>query len=163
MFTAYNPRAASAYQRINVETSMHTLDQYQIVCLLFDGLLASIGAARGALARKDVSAKCAAVSKALRILQEGLTTGLDTVDGGELATNLGALYDYCANQLIQANMHNDDAAFQEVQRLIETVAQAWKSMKQTPAAPASPAAPVATTKVASQRAGGYGHLSLVGA
>ncbi|MDD2925559.1 flagellar export chaperone FliS [Rhodoferax sp.] len=163
MFTAYNPRAASAYQRINVETSVHTMDQYQIVCLLFDGLMESIGVARGALARKDIAAKCAAVSKALRILQEGLTTGLDTVDGGELAANLGALYDYCASQLIQANVRNDDAIFQEVQRLIEPVAQAWKTMKQTPTAPASPATPVATTKVASQRAGGYAHLSLVGA
>ena len=31
MFNAFTPRSASAYQRINVETSMHTIDQYQLV------------------------------------------------------------------------------------------------------------------------------------
>lgn len=29
MFSAYSPRAANAYQRINVETSMHTIDQHR--------------------------------------------------------------------------------------------------------------------------------------
>ncbi len=32
MFTAYQSRA-NAYQRINVETSMHTIDQHQLVSL----------------------------------------------------------------------------------------------------------------------------------
>ena len=37
MFSAYSPRAANAYQRINVETSMHTMDQHQLVSLLYEG------------------------------------------------------------------------------------------------------------------------------
>jgi flagellar protein FliS len=130
MFSAHNPRAASAYQRINVETAMHTMDQHQIVSLLFDGVLGSLSSARGALARGDIAAKCTAVSQALRIIEEGLMTGLDTVDGGELAHNLEALYDYAVKRLIFANARNDDAIFQEVQRLIEPIAQGWKMIKQ---------------------------------
>jgi flagellar protein FliS len=129
MFTAYSPRAASAYQRINVETSMHTIDQHQLASLLFEGLLGAIAAARGALARGDVPAKCTAVSRALKIIEEGLETGLDKVDGGELASNLEALYDYATHTLIMANARNDDALFQEVQRLIETIADGWKMIK----------------------------------
>ena len=94
MFTAYNPRAASAYQRINVETSMHTIDQHQLVSLLYDGVLGAITSARGALARGDVPLKCSSISKAIRIIEEGLGTALDRDGGGELAQNLGALYDY---------------------------------------------------------------------
>ena len=135
MFATHSPRAASAYQRINVETSMHTMDQHQLVALLYQGALGAIASARGAMARGDVLGKCNAISKAIRIIEEGLNTGLDRVDGGELAQNLGALYDYCVLRLTLANVRNDDAIMQEVQRLIEPVAQAWMDMKGT-AAPA---------------------------
>lgn len=138
MFNAYNPRAANAYQRINLETSMHTLDQHQLVSLLYEGVLSAIATARGALARGDVLAKCNAVSKATRILEEGLGTALDRVDGGELAENLGALYDYCVRRLILANARNDDALFQEVQRLVEPIALGWKAIKAPAASPAEP-------------------------
>ena len=138
MFTAYNPRAASAYQRINVETSMHTMDQHQLVSLLYDGVLGAITSARGALARGDVPLKCSSISKAIRIIEEGLGTALDRDGGGELAQNLGALYDYCLQRLIQANIRNDDAILEEVARLIEPIAQGWNEIKK-PAAERAPA------------------------
>ena len=138
MFTAYNPRAASAYQRINVETSMHTIDQHQLVSLLYDGVLGAITSARGALVRGDVPLKCSSISKAIRIIEEGLGTALDRENGGELAQNLGALYDYCLQRLIQANIRNDDAILEEVARLIEPIAQGWNEIKK-PAAERAPA------------------------
>ena len=131
MFSAHSPSAANAYQRINIETSMHTIDQHQLVSLLFEGVLNSIATARGAMARGDVAGKVGAISKDLRILEEGLSTGLDRVEGGELAQNLGALYDYCMQRLILANAHNDDALMQEVMRLIEPVAQGWNEIRKT--------------------------------
>ncbi len=128
MFTAYQSRA-NAYQRINVETSMHTIDQHQLVSLLYAGVLNSIATARGAMARGDVATKCAAISKAVRILEEGLSTALDREGGGALASNLDALYDYSLRRLIQANAKNDDAMLEEVARLIEPVAQGWNEIK----------------------------------
>ncbi|GAB2747842.1 flagellar export chaperone FliS [Melaminivora jejuensis] len=139
MFTPFSARTASAYQRINVETSMHTIDQHQLVSLLFEGILQSIATARGALARGDIAAKCAAVAKALRILEEGLMTALDREAGGELAANLGAVYDYALQQLILANARNDDALLGQVARLFEPIAQSWNEIKNHPA----PVAPVA--------------------
>ncbi|WP_374608153.1 flagellar export chaperone FliS [Diaphorobacter nitroreducens] len=129
MFTAFTPRSASAYQRINVETSMHTMDQHQLVSLLLDGLLQAVATARGALARGDVQTKCGSITKALRILEEGLMTALDREAGGEVAANLEAVYDYALRRLIQANARNDDTMLQEVSRLIEPIVQAWKEMK----------------------------------
>jgi flagellar protein FliS len=131
MFTVMNPRAAAAYQRINVETSMHTIDQHQLVSLLYEGVLGAIATARGALARGDVSTKCGSISKAVRILEEGLMTALDRQAGGALADNLGALYDYSLRRLILANARNDDAMLHEVARLIEPIAQGWKDMKKS--------------------------------
>ena len=110
---------------------MHTIDQHQLVSLLFEGLLGAIATARGALARGDVVTKCNSIAKAIRILEEGLSTALDREDGGALAENLGALYDYCLHRLILANARNDDALMQEVMRLIEPVAQGWNEIKKT--------------------------------
>lgn len=137
MFSAYTPRAANAYQRINVETSMHTIDQHQLVALLYEGVISSIATARGALARGDVLGKVNAISKAIRIIEEGLMTALDKEDGGELAQNLGNLYEYCMHRLILANARNDDALMQEVMRLIEPVAQGWNEIKKPGFAPAN--------------------------
>ena len=129
MFSAYSPRAANAYQRINVETSMHTIDQHQLVSLLYEGVLNAVATARGAMARGDVLGKVNGISKAVRILEEGLSTALDKEDGGELAQNLGDLYDYCLHRLILANARNDDAMMLEVMRLIEPVAQGWNEIE----------------------------------
>ena len=131
MFSAHSHRTANAYQRINVETSMHTIDQHQLVSLLYEGVLGAIATARGALARGDVSTKCNSVAKAVRILEEGLMTALDRNAGGALAENLGAVYEYSLRRLIQANARNDDAMLQEVARLIAPIAQGWKDMKNT--------------------------------
>ena len=128
MFSAYSPRAANAYQRINVETSMHTIDQHQLVSLLYEGVLNAVATARGAMARGDVLGKVNGISKAVRILEEGLSTALDKEDGGELAQNLGDLYDYCLHRLILANARNDDAMMLEVMRLIEPVALGWNEI-----------------------------------
>jgi flagellar protein FliS len=144
MFRNQTSRSAGAYQRIHVETSMYAMDQHQIVSLLLDGLLAALSTARGALARGDIAAKCEAIAKALRILEEGLSTGLDTVEGGELAENLAALYDYSSRRLILANVQNSDEILQQVQRLIEPIAQGWQSIKN----PVQPA-PIEATRSSS--------------
>ena len=129
MFNAYSPRSANAYQRINVETSMHTIDQHKLVSLLYEGVLNAIATARGAMARGDVLGKCNAISKAIRILEEGLSTALDKVDGGELAQNLGNLYEYCVRNLVLANSRNDDTAMEQVMHLIEPIATGWNAIK----------------------------------
>ena len=148
MFAAYQPRAASAYQRINVETSMHTIDQHQLVSLLYEGVLSSIATARGALARGDVLTKCNSVSKAVRIIEEGLMTALDRDAGGKLAQNLEALYDYSLRRLLLANAHNDDAMLAEVAHLFEPIAQGWNQIKTPTAAAVAPRAEVRVAAMA---------------
>jgi flagellar protein FliS len=130
MFSSYSDRTANAYKRISVETSMNTIDQHKLAALLFEGVLSSIAVARGAMARGDVLTKVNAVTKAIRILEEGLSTALDRVDGGELAANLSDLYAYCVRQLTLANVRNDDALMAEVSDLIQPIAKGWNEMRQ---------------------------------
>ena len=54
MFTSVNSRAASAYKRVAVETSVQGADPHTLVGLLYDALLQSIAQARGAMSRGDI-------------------------------------------------------------------------------------------------------------
>lgn len=129
MFTSVHSRAASAYKRVSAETSVQGADPHQLVELLFDALLQSLASARGAMSRSDIAGKGQAIGKAVRIIEEGLKAGLNVREGGELAMNLQALYDYSIGRITQANLHNDPKALEEVTLLIEPLAQSWKLIR----------------------------------
>ena len=130
MYTPVSSRAANAYRQIGVQSGIDGATPHQLVQMLFDGLLQSLNAARGALQRGEIENKGAHIGKSVRILEEGLKGALNPVQGGELAVNLGTLYDYCISRLTMANLRNDLALVEEVVGLIEPVAQGWKEMGQ---------------------------------
>ncbi|WP_332745601.1 flagellar export chaperone FliS [Hydrogenophaga sp.] len=134
MFTSVNSRAASAYKRVSADTGVSTADPHQLVGLLFDGLIQSLNAARGAMERGEVEAKGQAIGKAVRILEEGLKAGLNLAQGGDLARNLNGLYGFAVQRLTLANLRNDRAAVAEVVALIEPLADSWKQIRGTAAA-----------------------------
>ena len=129
MFTSASSRAANAYKRVAAETSVQGANPHSLVELLFDALLQSLATARGAIARSDVVTKGQAISKAVRIIEEGLKAGLNVRDGGDLAQNLLALYDYSIGRLTLANLRNDASLLEEVSGLIEPVASSWKLIR----------------------------------
>lgn len=128
MFTHRASKSASTYKQVSVETSVDHATPHNLVEMLFDGLLVAVGAARAAMQRGDIKAKCKQIVVAVRILEEGLKCALNMEQGGELASNLDRLYGYCVVRLTQANARNDDAALAEVQRLIEPLAKSWKQI-----------------------------------
>lgn len=129
MFTSVSTRASSAYKRVAAETGVQGADAHQLVGLLFDALMQSLNQARGAIERGEVETKGKALSKAVRILDEGLKAGLNLREGGELAGNLHQLYGYGIERLTQANLRNDGAAVAEVVGLIEPLAQSWQQIR----------------------------------
>lgn len=135
MFTSVSTRAASTYHRVGLETSIDGASPHHLVALLFDALLRHLASARQALARGDITLKGSEIGKAVRILDEGLKSGLNEQQGGAVAANLRGVYGYCIWCLTQANLKNDDAKLAEVISLIEPVADAWKQVDPAPAAP----------------------------
>ena len=129
MFTSVSARSAAAYKIASIDASVEMADSHQLVSLLFDALLQNLGAARIHIANRDIPKKCKSINTALRILEEGLIAALDLENGGEVAANLRALYDYCVRRLVLANAKNDAAGLQEISNLIEPVATAWKQIK----------------------------------
>ena len=129
MFIPVNMRSASAYKSVGVETAVAGADAHQLVSLLYDALMQSLGAARLSLQSGDISGKGKALGRACRVIEEGLKAGLNDAKGGELASNLRSLYDYCTVVLTEANLKSDVKKVEEVIGLIQPMADAWKQIK----------------------------------
>ncbi len=120
-------RALDSYAETKYEASISFADQHTLVAMLFSGLLDSLISVKKALMAEDLMAKSAAVTKAQGILL-GLSTTLDFENGGEIASDLAALYDYCLRALVKIQVENDLSRLQEVIRIITTLESAWGSI-----------------------------------
>jgi flagellar protein FliS len=129
MYTSVNMRSANAYRNVGVETAVSGADPHQLVGLLYQALMQSLGAAKLSLMAGDIPGKGKAIVRAVRLIEEGLKAGLNDAKGGELAVNLRGLYDYCILVLTEANLKNDVKKVDEVIGLVQPVAQAWSEIK----------------------------------
>lgn len=122
----FGPRSSgNMYRQIGIETGVSGATPHQLIGMLLDGALEAIAQARGALKAKQIEAKCKAITKAVRIVDEGLKASLDLDTGGELAANLNNLYAYVTTRLTQANLHSDDQALEECANLLSPLRDAW--------------------------------------
>jgi len=128
----YSHRSMSnVYRQIDVQTGITGASPHQLIAMLFNGALASIARARGAMGEGDIAAKCEAIGKSIRIVDEGLRASLNLEQGGELAGHLHALYAYITTRLTQANLHNDPAALEECAKLLTPIREAWMAVAPT--------------------------------
>ena len=126
-----NPQArqfAGAYHQVGVQTMVAGASPHGLVALLFDGFVAAVHRAKGALRNGDVAAKGQAIGHAVRIIDEGLKAALDLKAGGKLAADLSDLYAYVCLRLIQANLNSDEAALDECLNLVSPLREAWLSI-----------------------------------
>ncbi|HYR26266.1 MAG TPA: flagellar export chaperone FliS [Aquabacterium sp.] len=116
---------SSVYRQIDVETGVSGASAHHLITMLFNGALEAISRARGAMMNGEIEAKCAAISKSLSIIDEGLKSSLDLKAGGDLAMRLDDLYGYITMRLTQANLRNDPAALEECTNLLTPIRDAW--------------------------------------
>lgn len=131
MFAQANPFRAptsqvlsSLYRQVGVQTGVESASPHQLVLMLFDGVLEAIVQARGAMESGDVEVKGRAITRAARIVDEGLKAALSPA-GGEISHNLSSLYHYVSTRLVQAHLRNDVTALDECRRLMEPLRDAW--------------------------------------
>ena len=124
---AFRKKGLASYGEVNVQAGTAYADSVQLIQMLFDGLIDSLSAAEGQIERNEIAAKGESISRAIRIVM-GLQGSLDIEKGGEIAANLGDLYDYCTRRLMHANLKNDLEAVQEVKRLISEIREAWSQV-----------------------------------
>jgi flagellar protein FliS len=130
--TMTNPRAygaAHCYSQVGSEAAVTDADPHHLIKLLLDGALSRIAAAKGHMQRGEVGPKGECIGKAIAIV-DGLRAALDHAKGGEIARNLGDLYDYMEHGLLEANLRNDLARLDEVARLLGEIRDAWAAIGQ---------------------------------
>ena len=116
-----NPYAApNAYR----ESAVLTANPAQLVVLLYDGAArflkqAEIVGAEGAWG--DAGAR---MTRAEMIIDELLVT-LDMEQGGEIATQLQAIYVFCKRLLIEARIEKDVARIRRVASLLAELRESW--------------------------------------
>jgi flagellar protein FliS len=118
----------ASYQKISFESEVRGADPRHLITLLFDGAETALNTAQAQLANNDLRGKSESITKAIAIIVEGLSASLNLNEGGELAHNLAALYDYMVTRLVYANIHKDAVAIHEVQGLLSEIGGAWKIM-----------------------------------
>lgn len=126
-FASHGQRASAMYNRVGVETDVMTASPHRLVTLLLDGAFDSMTQAVGAIRTGNVEAKNRSLSRAVRILDEGLKAALD-LNSGELALDLRDLYAYICMRLTHANLHSDAVAVEDSMKLLQPIREAWGSI-----------------------------------
>ena len=102
--------ALNTYKNVGLESGVAAANPHQLILMLYQGALLAIASAKNQILRKQISAKGSSITKAIKIIDEGLKACLDVKQGGEIGKNLYDLYDYMNQRLLIANLKNDIAA-----------------------------------------------------
>lgn len=120
------PRAAAnAYAKVGLESGIVAASPHQLIVLLYEGAELAVRMAIRHIADGDLPQKAAAITKAGNIIHDGLRAALDMRQGGDLALQLDALYDYMNKRLMLAHVSNQTAPLEEVLGLLRELRQAW--------------------------------------
>ena len=119
-----------------LETRVLSADPVDLIAMSYEFATLRVHEARNALENRDIAERSRAISKAIAILGE-LESSLDYKLGGEIAYNLGRLYRYMTERLTQANVQQMDGPLAEVESLLETVGEAWRSIGTGPGSAAA--------------------------
>ena len=120
-------QVAQHYSSVKVQSSVLDATPHRLIQMLFEGGLERIAQAKGAMMQKQVARKGELISKAINIIG-GLQGSLNDKEGGELAANLDALYDYIIRRLMRANFDNDPAILDECSSLLAEVKAGWDAI-----------------------------------
>lgn len=106
---------------VSMANAGEDISPHQVISLLLEGALERIHQAKESLENSDQESFDLLVLKTIGILN-GLRASLNFEQGGEIATNLDALYDYVAAQL-QASPDEDKLV--EASTLLSQVKSGW--------------------------------------
>lgn len=128
-------RAAQQY----LQNHVRSRTPVELVVMLYDGAVRTVGAAADAAARRDIRTRRDNVSKALGILAE-LQASLDEEQGGQIARDLDELYAWMTSRLVDATIRQEAKPLHEVRKVLEILRDGWQQVASQPA-PAAAATP----------------------
>lgn len=122
-----NLAAMNQYKSVGVQSGVVDASPHQLITMLLDGALDRVATARGAIERQEIARKGELLGSAIAIV-DSLRASLDYDKGGEIATNLGMLYDYIESRLVEGNSSSDVALLDEASALLREIKAGWDSI-----------------------------------
>lgn len=122
-----------------LESRVYSASPAELVCLLYKKAIEKTGVARTALAQGDIPARTAAITRVVEIVGE-LAQSLVEPPGSdrttvEMMTNLRRLYEYLIFQLSTAQNEQTAAPLDQVERVLQTLLEAWEQLAAGTASP----------------------------
>ncbi|OEC39384.1 flagellar export chaperone FliS [Pseudomonas sp. 1D4] len=115
------------YRTVDLEARTAAAAPYELVLVLFDGLLDELARARGHIEARQYQQKGQSLEKCLNILN-GLSSALDYEGGGELVEGLARLYDYCIYRLADVSVTLSLEGLDEVVCLLGVLREGWEGV-----------------------------------
>ncbi len=107
-------------------------DPVTLVAMLYDKAVLSLKAAVQAIHKDEIEVRWKNSHRAREIINHLFTT-LDLEKGGEIASNLEALYAYMLQRLLDVDVKNDARAAEDVIELLEPLRTSWSELARTSA------------------------------
>ena len=114
---------ACAYRQTNIMTA----EPKKLVLMCYEGAIGNLKQAKAKYESKEYEAKAKAIQKFQDIINE-LLCALDFEKGGQIATNLQAIYDYAIRRVLQADIAKETKGFDEVIGMLEELKEAWEEI-----------------------------------
>lgn len=116
-----------AFYETDMAAKVAAATPHQLVIMMFDGLEDELVRAKSHILAKRYERKAQSINKCIDILN-ALTSALDYEKGGELATNLASIYDYCVHRLYEASNALSAEMIGEVEVLIAELRDGWNAI-----------------------------------
>ena len=128
VFMNYNAQMLNVYK----STSIKTASQGTLILMLYDEGIRKIEASIKLIDVEKVPPSSIEkinnnIIKAQEIITE-LMASLNTEKGGQIASNLMAIYSYFYQQLLQANIKKDPAILKDILNMMKDLRSAWQDV-----------------------------------
>jgi flagellar protein FliS len=100
----------------------------QLIVMLYDGALRFIEGGKKAMEAGNRYVQNEQLTRAQRIIAE-LMSCLDMERGAEISQNLFALYSFCYNKLVEANIEDNPEPLGQVARVLGDLRSSWSQLE----------------------------------
>lgn len=118
-----NSRALSTYKELSAHTSITEASPVELIILMYKSVIDHLRLAQQEIEQGRESADH--VSKCLDLVQKGLIAALDYEKGGDIARNLGSLYDWAIREILTSRLKNNPEMLTAVIEVFRNLESAW--------------------------------------
>jgi flagellar protein FliS len=123
MYGNGNGNGIGAYQQVGAITA----DPKRLVLMCYEEAIRNLKIARAKYASRDYEEKARALIKAQDFIY-ALNSALDFEKGGEIASNLHALYNYMMHRITEADLQRDLKAIDHIVWMLAELKVAWENI-----------------------------------